>query len=118
MAMNRHVPWTMGIGALALGLCVFSVSAQELTPYVPSFMRPLSAERAAQLELEEERSRERRRGEQAEPDRKSSLEKVCSVLLDAFNSPTSLDGLTKTSADLLLAYHKAGVSCFEHAATE
>ena len=52
--------------------------------------------------------------EQAEHDQKTELRKVCKVLLEPFvSSRSSLSGETKLAAELLLDYHKAGLSCFE-----
>ena len=45
--------------------------------------------------------------------RKTSLERVCAVLLEEFDTPGALEARGEVAAKLLLSYHKAGLSCFE-----
>lgn len=80
----------------------------------PAWLREPSPQELEQRQLrEQEREREAER-KQAEHDRKTELRKVCEVLLKPFASARGeMSAGTKVAAELLLDYHKAGVSCFE-----
>ena len=86
-------------------------TAPEYTPYEPSFLRPATAvTQAAATDYEQER-----RALEEHHAKLSAHQRVCFLLLQEFSARASLDHSTQVAAELLLDYHKAGVSCFDQA---
>lgn len=105
---------------LLLALCAITASTQTqddsrydpapvLRPYEPPFLRTATP---AAIETASTASEQQRRAQEEQHAKLTDHQRVCVVLLKPFSAHARLDRSIQVAAELLLNYHKAGLSCF------